>query len=134
MQNGKSPGNDGLPKEFYVCFFAELKDLLVKTLNYSYKCSALTTSQKQTITTLIEKKDRDKRLIKNRRPISLLSVDVKLASKAMAIRIKQMIHKLIHCDQTAYVHGRNIVESIRVIDDMLEYVDKICKEGILFRS
>ena len=40
-------------------------------------------------------------------PFSLLSVDVKIASKAMALRIKQVIHKLI---QTAYIHGRNIGE------------------------
>ena len=50
----------------------------------------------------------------------------------MALRIKWVIHKLVHCDQTAYVQGTNIGESIRVIDDMLEYVDKINKEGILF--
>ena len=43
-----------------------------------------------------------------------------------------MIHKLIYCDQTAYVHGKNIDESIIVIDDILEYVDKIGVEGILF--
>ena len=28
MKNGKSPGNDGLSKEFYVCFFNELSDSL----------------------------------------------------------------------------------------------------------
>ena len=103
MQNGKSPGNDGLSKEFYVCFFAELGDLLVNTQNYSFKCGELTTSQKQAIITLIEKKGRDKRLIKNWRPISLLNVDVKIAPKAMALRIKPVIHKLVHCDQTPYV-------------------------------
>ena len=54
MQNGKSPGNDGLSKEFYVC--AELRDLLVKTLNYSFKGGVLTTSRKQTIITSVEKK------------------------------------------------------------------------------
>ena len=116
MQNGKSPGNHGLSKQFYVCFFPELEDLLVKTLNYSFKCGEVTTSQKQAIITLIEKKDRDKRLIKNRRPISLLNVDVKIGSKAMALRIKQVIHKLMHCDQTAYVHDRNIDKAIRVIN------------------
>ena len=82
--------------------------------------------------TLIEKKGRDKRLIKNWRPISLLNVNVKIASKAMAPRIKQVIHKLVQCDQTTYVQGRNIGESIRVIDDLLEYDDKINEEGILF--
>ena len=50
----------------------------------------------------------------------------------MALFIKQVIHKLIYCDQTAYVHGRNIGESIRVIDDMFKYVDKNSEEGILF--
>ena len=50
----------------------------------------------------------------------------------MALRSKRVIDKLVHCDQTAYVQGRNTGESIRVIDDMLEYVDKINEEGILF--
>ena len=79
--------------ELYVCI-AELGNLLVNTLNYSFKCGELTASQKQAIITLIEKKDRDKRLIKNWRPISLLSVNVKIASKAMALKIKKVIHKL----------------------------------------
>ena len=50
----------------------------------------------------------------------------------MVLRIKWVIHKLVHCDQTAYVQGRNVGESVRVIDNMLEYVDKINEEGILF--
>ena len=65
MQNGRSPDNDGLSKEFYVCFFAELGDLLVNVLNYSFKCGELTTSEKQAIITFTEKKDRDKKLKTN---------------------------------------------------------------------
>ena len=99
-------------RNFYVCFFAELRDLLVNELNYSFKYAELTTSQKQAIITLIEKKDRDKRLIKNWISISLLNVNVKIASKAMTLRIKRVIHKLVHCGQTAYIQGRNIGESI----------------------
>ena len=29
MKNGKSPGNDGLTKEFYVCFFNEINQFLI---------------------------------------------------------------------------------------------------------
>ena len=64
MKNGKTPGNDGLTKEFYVCFFGELGMLLSKSLNYSYLVGQLSTSQKQAVVTLIEKKGRDKGLPK----------------------------------------------------------------------
>ena len=56
MKNGKTPGNDGLTKEFYVCFFEEMGSLLLKSLNHSYVVGELSTSQKQTVITLIEKK------------------------------------------------------------------------------
>ena len=56
MQNNKTPGNDGLTKEFYVCFFNKLGKLLVETLNFSYENSKLSTSQKQAVITLIPKK------------------------------------------------------------------------------
>ena len=65
MKNGKSPGNDGLTKEFYVCFFEELGWLVCKTLNFSFDNGELSASQKQAVITLIEKKDCDKRLVKN---------------------------------------------------------------------
>ena len=38
----------------------------------------LSISQRQAIIKLIEKKDRDKRFIKNWRPISLLNIDLKI--------------------------------------------------------
>ena len=33
MANNKSPGNDGLSKEFYVCFLNEIHTYLLNTLN-----------------------------------------------------------------------------------------------------
>ena len=64
MKNGKTPGNDGLTKEFYVCFFGELGMLLFKSLNYSHLVGELSTSPKQSVVTLIEKKGKNKRLVK----------------------------------------------------------------------
>ena len=65
LKNGKSPGNDGLTKEFYVCFFEEVGWPVCKTLNFSFDNGELSSSQKQAVITLIEKKDRDRRLVKN---------------------------------------------------------------------
>ena len=83
----------------------------------------LTTSQRQAVITLVEKKGRDKHYIKNWRPISLLSVDSKLISKFMVNRLTKVIGTLIFSDQTAYVPGRFIGESIRLVADLIEYTD-----------
>ena len=65
-------------------------------------------SQRQAIITLIEIKDKDKRLIKNWRPISLINIDAKIASKAIATRMKNVLSNIVKYDQTAYVEGRYI--------------------------
>ena len=85
MANNKSPGNGGLSKEFYVCYFNETHTYLLNTLNCSLSCGRMTSSQRQAMITLIEKKGRDKRLLKNWRPTSLINVGVKIASKALTI-------------------------------------------------
>ena len=36
MGNNKSPGNDGLTKEFYACFFNEISTYLIDALNLSF--------------------------------------------------------------------------------------------------
>ena len=132
MSNGKIPRNDGLTKEFYVCCWGDLISLLVDTLNYAFLHGELSTSQRQAVITLIEKKGWDKRFIKNWRPISLIDVDI--ASNSLAIRIKKFLPQLADCDQMAYVKGRNSRESIRVTDDLLEYADKEKLDGLIFAA
>ena len=57
---------------------------MVESLNYSYDHGELSNSQKRAIITVIEKIDKDRRDIANWRPASLLNVDVKIVSKAIA--------------------------------------------------
>ena len=45
VKSGKTIGNDGLTKEFYVCFFGEVVPLLVNSLNYSFKVGEVSISQ-----------------------------------------------------------------------------------------
>ena len=134
MGNNKSPGNDGLSREFNVCFFNEIHSYLLQSLNMSFREGQLSRSQRQAVIVLIEKKDKDKRFLKNWRPISLINVDAKKASKAIALRIKKVIGNLVHCDQTAYVGNRNIGESVRLINNILEYTDENDIEAILFSA
>ena len=89
IPSNKTPGNDGITGEFYIAFFDLIKDLLMSSINYSWKVGEISTSQKQAVITLIEKKGKDKHYIQNWRPISLLNVDAKLISKVLTIRLKR---------------------------------------------
>ena len=90
MSNNKSPGNDGLTKEFQETFQEEIKIPLCKSITKSCQNGQLSTSQNQAVI----KKDKDKKLIKNWRPTSLLNVDTKLISKVLAERLKKVLLSL----------------------------------------
>ena len=62
-------------------------------------------SQRQAILKLIAKKDREKRFVKNWRPIMLLNVDIKVLSKTLAEKLKHVLPELISSNQTAYVEN-----------------------------
>ena len=91
MPKNKSPGNDGLTKEFYEIFWDELKIPFIASLLKSILKEGISNSQKQALIRLIEKKDQDKRYIQNWRPLSLLNTDVKNASKALAQRLRKRL-------------------------------------------
>ena len=121
LKNNKSPGNDGLTAEFYKKFWPLLGTLLVDSLNTAFVHGKLSNSQRQGIIRLIEKKDKDKRFVENWRPISLLNVDYKIGSKALATRLEKVLPEIIHENQCAYVKGRTIFDAVRSIGDIMEY-------------
>ena len=97
----------------------------------SFISGELSTSQKQAVIKLIQKKDRDKRLMKKWRPISLLNIDTKIISKVMAIRLKKILNNLISEKQSAYVSNRFASEGGRLISDIAEITDLLQIEGTL---
>ena len=119
MEEKKTPGTDGLPCEFDKVFWNDLGEILIKALNYSHVSGKLPISQRRGIIKLIPKKDADLTSIKNWRPLTLLNCDYKIASKAIANRVKTVLLKLISEDQTGFIKGRNIAENIRIIDSII---------------
>ena len=78
-------------------------------------------TQRRVIIKFIPKKDAEPYLIKNWRPMSLLNRDYKIAAKAIANRLRQVLPKLIDNDQTGFLKGRSIEENIRLIDGIYKY-------------
>ena len=102
---------------------------MVESLNYSYDYGELSNSQKEALITLIEKRDKDKRDLSNWRPISLINVDVKIGSKAIAKSSERVLPKIIHYNQCAYVKGRTIFDAVRTIEDVMEFSERYNLEG-----
>ena len=93
MENSKSPGNDGLIKEFSCNFWNEIKNIFMNSLRESKRLKALTTSKRQTIIRLIEKPNKYKWFISNLRTILLVDIDQNLISKNVGRKIEK---KLFH--------------------------------------
>ena len=134
MKNGKSPGSDGITTEFYKIFWQDIKTYFISSINYSFEHHSLTDLQKQGLITLLPKTDKDLTLLSNWRPISLLNVDYKIATKSIANRIKQVLCKIISPSQTGFIKGRYIGENIRLICEVLDHVDQNDIPSLMFFS
>ena len=80
-------------------------------------------SKKQPLLILLEKKDKDRRFIKNWRPISLINFDVRILSKALAKRLEPFLSEIIYNNQNGFVKGRSVFDAVRTIVDILEFAE-----------
>jgi len=133
FQADKAPGEDGFTAEFYKYFFELVGNDLIASFNEAQVKGELSISQRRGVITLTPKEDGSLLDLSNWRPITLLNVDFKIAAKAIAKRIEQVLPNLIHPDQTGFVKGslRYIGENIRLIADVMETTKSQNLAGIL---
>ena len=131
LKNGKTPGTDGFPPEFYKFFWIDIKDILLDSIHYAFTDGQLSIEQRRGVITLIPKKLKNRLFLKNWRPISLLNTDYKLIAKTLASRIKKVLNTIIDEDQTGYIKGRFIGQNIRIIEDVVYFCEQENKPGII---
>ena len=91
MGTGKSPVSDGLTPEFYKRFWDEVSDDVVQSANNAFDKEELSICQKRGIITLLAKKDKPTHVLKSLRPVTLLNVDYKIATKVIANRLAKVL-------------------------------------------
>lgn len=128
LPNGKSPGCDGLPAEFYKMFWSHIGPLVLNSYHHSFEHGELSIDQRRGVITLIPKQDKDLRSLNNWRPISLLNCDYKILAKVLANRLQTVIPNLINMDQSGFIKRRFIGDNIRTISDIIDYCN-LTKEG-----
>ena len=121
MENGKSPGVDGIPIEFYKEFLETIIPDLQKTYNETLFTNKKTPKTwNQAMITLIPKKGTIK-LLKYWRPISLLCVDYKILTKILANRLRHILPQIISEEQNCSIPNRTIFSNLFLIRDMITY-------------
>ena len=124
MASNKAPGLDGLPKEFYLAFWDLIGPDLVEVLNFALASGTLSYSQRLGVITLIHKKG-PRYDCKNWRPVTLLTLDYKIASRAISLRLRRVMSSLVSSDQTCAVPGRFIGDNVRLIQDSVTYANML---------
>ena len=125
LPRNKSPGPDGIPNEYYKTFAKLISDELTNVLNESHRGGRLHQSTKEgTISVLYKKKDRKD--IRNYRPITLLNGDYKILTRTLCKRMKKVVGKIICKENTGFSPGRFIAENthqMKIMQKMLEEED-----------
>lgn len=129
----KAPGSDGLTANFYHFFWTDIRNLLFKAIVECIEKNDLTATMKQGLITLIPKPNKDKRVLDNLRPITLLNTDYKILSGCIAARMKKGLEQIIDETQSGFLSGRSIHNNIRLVLDLIDYSQMLSVQGyILF--
>jgi hypothetical protein len=73
----------------------------------------MSSSNIESVITLLPKQGKDTSDIKNWRPITLSNCDSKIITKAIATRVSKVLDTIIDNSQTAYVPTRSVMDNIR---------------------
>ena len=131
MKDDKTPGPDGLPKEFYVCFWTELSPYIMALYKETMAQGKLNSSARKGLITLIPKKNKDLTNLNAWRPLTMLNTDYKIIAKVIADRLNTVLPMLISEEQTGFMKGRNISENLRRTLDVITYAKRSNTPGVI---
>ena len=88
-------------------------------------------TMKQGIIKLIPKPGKDKKILSNLRPITLLNTDYKILTTVLATRLKTGISEIISPTQSGFLKGRSFHNNIRLVLDLIDYSHLIKEDGFM---
>lgn len=129
LNNGKSPGRDGLSGEFYKHFKEVLTPILKEVYDEIFEKEETSHLMGIGVIKLIFKKRGDKNDLKNYRPITMLNTDYKILAKILANRLKKILPNIIETNQAYAIEGRDITDTVCSIRDVVSYMMEGRKKG-----
>jgi len=128
----KAPGYDGFNLKCIKRLWPILGEEICAYILQFFATGRLHPSINITWVTLIPKK-KGSLEVTDLRPISLVGCIYKVIAKVLSRRLKLVLPKLISENQTAFVHGRQILDGVLVASEVVNWMKKKKKPGILMK-
>jgi len=111
-----APGPDGITYSYYKFLWGSYKEIIINAWNDLMEGNSPPKSWQESTLTLLPKKDKNRKELKNWRPITLSNCDIKLISKTLSQRVTECLKDTIKHHQTAYMTNRSISDNLRIIN------------------
>jgi hypothetical protein len=132
MVKNKAPGPDGIPVEFYQsCWDIVKYDLM--HLFHDWHSGNLNLYRLNFGMIILLQKIVDADVIQKYRPICLLQVLYKLITKVATPRVEPYMGKLISSCQTAFIKGRNIMDGVMSLHEILHEARRKKQQGVVLK-
>jgi hypothetical protein len=128
----KSPGPDGFNFAFIKEFWEVMKYEVRIMFDQFHGNACLPKGLLSYFLTLIPKV-KSPQALGDFRPISLLGCLYKLVAKVLATRLARVLGELIPRTQSAFLKGRQLVEGVVVVNEVIDFARKEGKECMIFK-
>jgi hypothetical protein len=128
----KSPGPDGFNFAFLKKFWGMLKSDIRIMFDQFHGNSSLPQSFLSYFVTLIPKVSSPSSLFEFR-PISLLGCLYKIIAKVLTNRLAKVMGSIISPNQSAFIKGRNLVDGVLIVNEVVDWAKKAKKECLIFK-
>ncbi|XP_071719411.1 uncharacterized protein [Rutidosis leptorrhynchoides] len=130
--SSKAPGPDGFNMKFFKKHWELIKNDLIKSLDWFWDNSEISKGCNASFFTLIPKNSNPIGL-NEYRPICLIGSYYKILTKFLSNRLAKFIHKVIGPEQTAFLKGCNILDSVLIANEIIDELKRKKQKGLIFK-
>uniref|UniRef100_A0A803P465 Reverse transcriptase domain-containing protein n=1 Tax=Cannabis sativa TaxID=3483 RepID=A0A803P465_CANSA len=131
-EGSKAPGPDGFSLALFQSQWEVIKEDLMKVVKSFERDGSIQGSINETFICLIPKKLGSCR-VRDYRPISLITSVYKIIAKMLSIRLRGVLGETILETQSAFVEGRQILDSVLIANETVEDYRSRGRSGLVFK-
>jgi hypothetical protein len=132
MKTESAPGPNGFTVTFFKKLWKFIKPEILNMVS-DFNNNILDLRRLNYGVIILVPKNKEASTIKQYRPICLLNVDFKKNPKLLTDRITPIADKLISDSQTTFIKGRNILEGVVILHEVIHELRRPGKRGVLFK-